>query len=242
MDTRRGIWLAAIVALPLALLGTACADTFVVGTPGTGLAASADFSYLPGGELQIVLSNLGEQPTTNPDALGAMFFSLPSGVTLDPISATLSSGSHVYNFPSTPTNIGGEWAYKTGFDYNGTNVGVSAVGYGLGTDTLFPGGANLSGQTAVDGQDWSIISMDPPSGIPPGQLKKPLVVNSATFLFDPSRQFRFSEINTIGFQYGTSLSDCWEPVPEPTTIVMCALGLGCLGGLARRRRNSGKAS
>ena len=45
----------------------------------------------------------------------------------------------------------------------------------------------------------------------------------------------------LGFQYGTSLDEPWEPIPEPTTMVMCALGLGCLGGLARRRLKSGKA-
>jgi hypothetical protein len=237
VGTPRGIHLAATVALALVLVGAAHADTFVVGTPGTGLAASADFSYLPGGDLQIVVANLGEQPTKNPDALGAMFFSLPSDVTLTPLSATVTSGSHVYNYPSLPANIGGEWSYKTGFDYNGTNVGVSAVGYGLGSDSLFPGGTNLSGPTHVDGQDWSIISMDPPSGLPPGQFKGPLVANSATFVFDPSRQFAFSEITNLGFQYGTSLDEPWKPIPEPTTIVMVALGLGCLGGLAKRRRS-----
>ncbi len=235
MHNRRGIWLAATVVMTLAALTAASADTFLVGTPGVGLAASADFSWIDTTDLQIVVKNLGEQPTKNADALGAMFFKLPTGVTLTPVSATLTTGSDVYNYPSIPTNIGGEWAYKTGFDYEGTDVGITAVGYGLGSDTFFPGGSNLSGPTAVDGADWSIISTDPPPGLPPGQLNDPLVVNSATFLFSANKRFDFSEIPMLGFQYGTSLDDPWKPIPEPTTIVMVALGLGCLGGLARRR-------
>ncbi len=236
MHVQRSIWLA---ALALATLGAAHADTFAVGTPGTGLAASADFSYLPGGQLQIVVTNLGAEPTKNVEALGGMFFTLPSDVNLTPLSATVTAGSHVYNYGSVPTNIGAEWSYKTGFDYNGTNVGVSAVGYGLGSDTYFPGGTNLSGPSSLDGADWSIISTDPtaPQG---NQLDDPLIANSATFVFNTNRQFSFSEITGLGFQYGTSLDEPWKPIPEPTTMVMCALGLGCLGGLARRRLKNDK--
>ena len=226
---------AALLALSL-LVASAHADTFSIGSPGTGLSASADFSWTSAGKLQVVLANLGTEPTFNTDALGALFFDLPDGIVLDPVSATVTAGSHVYNYTPPVTNISSEWAYKTGLDYHGADTGISAVGYDLFSRHDRFGWGNLTGPRAVDGADWSIISMDPTTPQGQGNLNDPLVANSVTFVFDPNRLFELSGIGNVGFQYGTDLDGGWKPVPEPATMGMLALGLGGLGALARRRK------
>jgi hypothetical protein len=233
----RRSWFAVAALLALSLLvASAHADTFTIGTPGTGLSASADFSWTSAGKLQVVLTNLGAEPVFNTDALGGLFFDLPDGVVLDPVSATVTAGSHVYNYTSPVTDISPEWAYRSGLNYNGTDAGISAVGYGLFEPSNRFSNGNVSGSVPLDGADWSIISTDPTSPQGQGNLNDPLVANSVTFVFDPNRLFELSDIGLVGFQYGTDLEGGWKPVPEPATMGMLALGLGGLGALARRRK------
>lgn len=236
VTTHRPNWLAVAALLALSLVAAAHADTFSIGTPGTGLSASADFSWTSAGKLQIVLTNLGAAPEFNTDAIGGLFFDLPDDVVLTPESAALTAGSHVYNYTTPVTDISPEWAYQSGLSYNGADAGVSSVGYGLFSSGNRFATGNVSGAVPINGADWSIISTDPTSPQGQGNLNDPLVANSVTFTFGANRQFDFGELGIVGFQYGTDLEGNWKPVPEPATMGMLAAGTVGLAVLRRRRR------
>ena len=96
------------------LCGGAHADTtWGLGTAGVGLAARATFS-LVGNQLKVVVTNVGADPTRNLDALGALFFTLPTGVVLTRVSAAMAAGSDAYGHAPPVSNIGYEWACKGG--------------------------------------------------------------------------------------------------------------------------------
>ena len=106
--------------------------------------AEAVFAVVPEG-LEIILSYTSMLDVTGAsDVLSAVFFDIPGGPVLTPISALIAPGSVIDLEPGGDPlneNVGGEWAYSTA---GPRNQGISAVGLGIFGKANFPG-ENLEG-------------------------------------------------------------------------------------------------
>lgn len=240
MRTAFGI-LAAVAVLFCSQVAFADEVTFS-GSSGT-LSAEVTFTT-SGGNLIVTLTNTSTTDALVPtDILTGVFFNAP--VTLTPVSAT--TGGIVYNF-SGVTNVGGEWAYNSGFaGPAGSNQGISASGLGLfGPTNNFDtsAAANLSGPPSgeVGGVDFGIAPAgDNPATANGGLSGEGLIKNSVTFVLS-GWSGSLASITDVWFQYGTALD---EPgfgggkTPEPATMVL--MGVGAAGLWFARRRKQAKA-
>ena len=69
------------------------------------MAASADFTILPGNLLQVTLTNTGSGDPANPgDILSGVLFNLAGNLTLSKDSAVLGAGSTVIHGPTLSTD------------------------------------------------------------------------------------------------------------------------------------------
>lgn len=229
--------------------------TLSLGTPGTGLAASAAFTNLGGGNLQIVLTNTGGDALIPADVLTAFFFNCSCG-TLTPVSAVLTSGSIVlYDPDGQPAggNVGGEWAYETGLAGapHGATRGIGSAGFALFGSSNF-NGPDLDPPDAVAGDNYGIISNsdDPTTGNQAVTGGVPLIQNSVTFVLSgyTGGTVTSNTFSNMSFQYGSGLE---EPnlsgggtgggsgenlVPEPTSLLLLGSGLSMTAFRMRRRK------
>lgn len=226
------------------------------------LSAKATFE-VSGTDFLVTLTNISTGDVTVPSqVLTGLAFTLKdptsgSDISLTPISAVIDSGSSLIftggkdsscaPVGSLPcgTDINGEWAYKGGLAgaFHGANAGISSSGLGIfGPGDLFPGGTNQQGPDSPDGVQYGITSQgDNPATGNGGIQGKGLIKNQANFklkLPDSYSGFNLSQsgaLGHIGFQYGTSLSETFVKVPEPSTAAL--LGLGVAGLIFLRRRH-----
>jgi hypothetical protein len=202
------------------------------------LAASAKFA-VSGSNLVVTLTNTSTADVLVPTAvLTAVFFDLPGGITLSPLSALLGTGSTVFFGPTNGGDVGGEWAYAAlppATPPPPGNAGISSAGLGLFGDANF-GGANLQGPVSVDGLQYGITSAgdDTTSGNAAVTGKFALIQNEVVFTlsgvdatFDPGTM-----ISNVQFQYGTSLGEM--VVPAPAAALLGAIGLALVAWLKRR--------
>ena len=218
----------------------------LTGTGTGGLKASVTFDnvVVSGSHyLQVTLTNTGNYNASKPtDILTGVFFNIQGGnPILTPFSATLAPGSTVKDINPDPTNLGGEWAYKTGLSVGGEFTrGISSSGLGLfGPGDRFPG-PNLQGPDNPDGIQYGITTLNDPDDTGSGNdkggiLGSQMARNSVVFLlggigagFDP-----YTAFYEVRFQYGTSLS---EPsfendyrgtntrVPQPASLALLVFG------------------
>ena len=104
------------------------------GSNGT-MGASATFDIV-GSTLTVTLSATTGDVMAPADVLTTVFFNL-GGAALTPVSALVGpTSSGVNGAPGAGGNVGGEWAYATGFSQYGANSGISSTGLGI-----FPAGA-----------------------------------------------------------------------------------------------------
>jgi hypothetical protein len=246
--------IATALALAIAAASAAAAPITFSGSSGS-LAASASFDIV-GSQLQVVLTNTSTSDVLVPaDLLTAVFFSAP---TLTPVSATLTAGSTVFFGPDGGGNVGGEWAYGTGFSGpGGATSGISSSGFGLFGGFNF-GGADLDPPTAVNGMNYGILSAGDNTATGNAQVTggEPLIKNSVTFLLSGlPGDFLLASIANVSFQYGTALTEPNFPgssggtggsgggggsggIPEPGTLSLA--GAAILGGFfySRRRKQA----
>lgn len=202
-----------------------------------------DFSENSPGTLTIELTNNSTAAVrSGTDVLLGLFFNtdvefLPPG----------SSGSAVVpmggtTIPESPlVDPGDGWQVKSGISISkGSktyNSGIAGAGYGVfGPDgNLGPNPLNL------DGSDYGIVGTGPLNGN--GSVKFPVFKNQVEFTIPYSGCFKILS-DTVLFQYGTDLSEPSFPgteinsIPEPTSILLVALGAGMLA-LQRSLRGKG---
>jgi hypothetical protein len=241
------------VVAAVAWLG-ACADSFAAVTfSGTTtnsmdnevLSASVTFDLTNAGtELVVSLSNTGNpvtSPVTSPsDILGGVFFNLTGVGNLTTVSAVLGAGSilETNSTPVTPpagTTLGDYWDYAGGISGapHGDNQGIASTGY-IGA---FGSGNFGSNPVNVDGFDYGIVNGNTGAGndhVP----TTPVVNNTMVFtLTNLPAGFSLSQVSSVVFQYGTSLSEASINavlVPEPGVAAL--VGFGVAGFLVSRRR------
>lgn len=213
------------------------------------LHAEASFTIVDK-NLEVILTNTSPADVTVPtDVLTAVFFKLPGNPNLKRVSAVLNTGSTVNGGTTDPGGVvGGEWAYKNSLSGKypsdgAVNQGISSSGLStngndmFGPKNLFPG-KNLEGPSSPDGVQYGITSAgDEPSTGNGGISGQALIQNSVKFVLgNLPGSIHESDITNVWFQYGTSLCELHfpgvvgppsnqGPVPEPLTILCCALGL-----------------
>lgn len=242
------------VSLRISLL----AAIFVLGN-STGIQAGGVFTFSDathsaratfaqdGTTLSVTLENLSTfDILSSDDVLTGIFFDL-AGVddgTLTPLRALLGDASSVWSpkkGDGTDKNdeIGGEYAFRDDLTgaFSDTSMVIGAVDMGqlLLKSDRFPG-KNLFGRKGgeLDGIEYGLISAfdDPLTGDASVTGNTPFVSNSVVFeLAGLSLDFVLDgAISNVRFNYGSN----FNPVPEPSTLVL--LAVGAVATFARRRR------
>jgi PEP-CTERM motif-containing protein len=228
-------WLTiAVAATPLTTRASSITYSFSSG----GLGASADF-VRSGSNLIVTLTNTGTADALVPtDILTAVFFDVAGNPALTRSSAMVPVTSEVYEIGNgslhTPGDrvVGGEWAFRI-------SNGISSTGLGIfGTGDLFPG-PNLQGPAGPDGVQFGIIPLLDNLTTGNGGISGSWMIrNAAVFTLGGFTAEPNTAISNVVFQYGTALD---EPqysgqVPEPSSLVLAALGCVGMAILGRRRR------
>jgi hypothetical protein len=235
------------------------------GDEGVNLSASALFT-VDGSTLKITLQNTGDSSGNGKDVpgnqLSGVFFDLPSGVTLTPVSAAVAPGAVVQASSCSTglcngatTNVGGEFAYNTSNNsWDGNHQGshgVSGSGY-IGLNVGNMGGPNLDGTEAPNGPNFGIIADNnafKPNG---GLAGVPLIKKEVVFALAMTKNgqaysgLELAQISNVSFQYGTGFGQPsfsggggdGSQVPEPMTLLLVAPA----AALVVRRRLKSKVS
>jgi hypothetical protein len=217
------------------------ANALLFTTAPGAMAASADFVILPGGFLQVTLTNTGTgDPAAPGDILTAVFFNLAGDPSLSRDSAVLGAGSTVIHGPSPSTDpggvVGGEWTYNNTQSVFGANEGISSAGFGVfGVGDRFPG-TNLQGPDSVNGVQYGITTAFDTSGNDnTGISSVGLIQNQVVFTLD-NFTGTLADLSHVSFQYGTMLSENNIPghVPDSgPTAMLLGLSLSGLGFVRR---------
>ena len=238
MKTRMAL-LTLVCGLPLCWSNSANALLFTT-APGA-MAASADFTILPGNLLQVTLTNTGTgDPAAPGNILSALFFNLAGDPLLSRDSAVLGAGSTVIHGPTpstnpTPNGVGGEWAYNNTQSVFGANEGISSAGFGVfGVGDRFPGN-NLQGPDSVNGIQYGITTAFDTPGNDNTGISVGLIQNQVVFTLD-NFTGSLADISHVSFQYGTALTETNIPgnVPDSgRTAMLLGLSLSGLGFVRR---------
>jgi hypothetical protein len=217
------------------------ANAILFTTAPGAMAASAEFTILPGNFLQITLTNTGTgDPAAPGNILSAVFFNLAGDPLLSRDSAVLGAGSTVIHGPTPSTDpggvVGGEWTYNNTQSVFGANEGISSAGFGVfGVGDRFPG-TNLQGPDSVNGIQYGITTaFDTPGNDNTGISSVGLIQNQVVFTLD-NFTGTSADISNVSFQYGTALTETniGGHVPDGGPSAML-LGLSLTGlGFARR--------
>lgn len=242
-------------ALPFLVFGTLLSPVLnaitVTATSGA-LKAEAGFT-VSGSTLTLVLTNSASGSVSQPNqVLMGAFFNLPSGVTLTPVSAAITSGSFGVDGADGSllaiSNLGGNWGFSSSVSYGtlGTN-GVSASGLSVNNGPgLFGQGSFGLPAANLGGADYGLVPAGFTGSQPLGN-NDPLINKSVTFSFSftgalTENYFSTSPAN-VSFQYGTSPTETnirppggnTPGVPDSgSTLALGGIALIAIGFFSRR--------
>lgn len=261
------VYLSVLVVCGLTLMpSTAQAGSILFQSSGPGvsgvtLSASAMFE-ITGSTLKITLRNAGDTSGANKDlaanTLTGVFFSLPTGISLTPVSATIAKGAllqadkcDIGPCSSNTTNVGGEFMYNTGsWAGHAGSHGIASSGYVGGKPNF--NGPDLDSPLSPDGINFGIvapITASNPFIAENGNMRdNPLIEEQVVFTMTiAGGSLLESQISNVSFQYGTDLSEPKlppgfkppPPIPEPATLLL--LGPAGAAVLWQRRRRAKSA-
>lgn len=218
----------------------------------TGQTASAQFSFLNGSTLQIILTETTSAATLTSAGLsgaGAILttigFQLPNGANLSSGSATIASGSSTAGFSTgsygAGTNVSGEWGATIGgaqpINGQGTFHFVSTLAAHV---TKFSG-PNLDGPSNLNGPQGGLLNVAAfrgGLGVIVNSVVIQLILNQP---LNSAQQAAFlASLSTSSIVEWGSNSAFGTPVNGkasiPDTLLLLGVGLVGLGGIAWRQR------
>jgi hypothetical protein len=221
----------AVGIFAVAVTSALASITFSASDLPDNLSASATFTDLGGGDLQVTLVNTYTGDTVDQShVLTALFFSGAAGLT--PVSALAAPGSLQWVAGASTVaggaDVGANWQYVSG-------QGISSAGFGIFSAGNFP----PSPSATLDGSAWGLVSAGYAGLHLDGLDSRTYIQDSVIFVLSGFKG-DLSGISDVSFQYGTGLEDPNIPaVPETTTVLAGALLLLPLGASAFRilRRN-----
>ena len=255
---RVGIVLAAafaiVVSMPTSALGVIYQGTGSHDEEGTihPLSAQVEFLVPSAGMLEVTLTNIEMDDVLVPSqVLSGVFFNLGQELALTPESAVVPLGSTVLFTDPPPTDVDGEWAYRSDISVaalGSADQGLGSSGYAFGPGDII-GEPNLSGPLAPDGPQYGITSAgdDPLVGNATVTGGEELIKNAVVFMLSGLPVgYELTGISDVWFQYGTSWDQPGFPgdppgdppgsvIPEPVTAASVLLALAGLGRYVRRR-------
>lgn len=216
---------------------------------GETLKATATF-VVSNLDLIITLSNDATfDPNDRQDIFTGILFKIVGDPKLTPLSAEVAPDSSViaHALPLGFTgDVGSEWAYRNALTRAplGANEGVSAASlkwFGH-KKYLFPGD-KIRGVGHPGGVDLGLTTLFDLPRNDKGSIKnKGLIENTIVLVLGGLPvDFTLADISNVTFQYGKSLKEpeitghILEVVPEPSTIMLVAVGLLGAVVIARRR-------
>jgi hypothetical protein len=223
--------MAAAVAVAALTANAAMASVMFSGTNlSMQLSASATFTYLGGGQLEVTLANTYTGDTVDQaHVLTGVLFDI-SNTNLSPVSASASAGTvewigTVSNAAPSSAVLGTEWAYGTGKapgGPSGIDAGIVSSGY------YSPGNGNFGTTNGdmLDGSSYGILSAGYAGSDMDGLSNRQYLQPSMDFILS-GFSGDLSSISDVNFQYGTSLSEpslAGVVVPEPGAVALVGLG------------------
>ncbi|MCH7990753.1 MAG: PEP-CTERM sorting domain-containing protein [Planctomycetes bacterium] len=219
----------------------------------TGQTATADFSFIDGTTLRIVLTetttstSVTEQSDLIATAIGFAPSLLPSGFTpvISGSTVVINSGSVSHNFTLgdlvAGDDVSGEWGATTGAKPNGFLSGTWFWVGSLTPNIVRFSGVNRNKAESLNGPEGGVSNIAPSTISELGYIRNSVVIelklSSGAGLTSAQQTAFLSGVGTASFVEWGSDAAFGVAVPEPSSIILLVLGgFGLFGYGVRRRK------
>ncbi len=202
------------------------------------VSASATFA-ISAGKLQITLNDLEANPTSDIQTISDLQFSLNSSV-LGPSSGYTSSAQHLTVTSNTSFSTGATASTGWGFGTTGTASYVLCIICGNGI-TFYQGQSGQPADTIIGPPSSLTHNYSAANPSITGGTHNPFLNQTATFTITDAGITNSTIISNVVFSFGTTPGSNVTGVfvaPEPSAILLTALGFGALALAFVRRRKA----
>lgn len=240
-----GVLAIAGIGAGLCTSASAASVIFTGSLLSSNLSASATFTTLGGGNLQVALANTYTGDTVDQmHVLTGVFFS--GADNLGTVSATAGPGSVEWSggtssTPESSSVLGQQWEYLSGLSGapGGATAGISSSGLGL-----FGHGNFATNGAALDGSAYGILSVGYAGSDLDGLQNRNYIQPAMVFVLSGFTG-SLADISNVSFQYGTVLTEpnvtaTVVPEPAPTALLAASIGLWAVLRLRRLRLRRAK--